>query len=186
MDWWSTVFGGVTALATGFSVFILFFYTYFTRKMQQAIEKQVNEQNRQTGEYIHQRRLGIMPSILLEVGENCLYAKNIGNGTALNVKFENTIHNEKLYSEGFRYKIENVLMLLIGEAKEINICNESDYKMPISWTGLRIAGVIAFQDIEGNSYQQILENLGETGKFRYGFPVLIEEKKEEKFVRQTV
>lgn len=142
--------------------------------MQQAIEKQVSQQNRQTEELIHQRRLGIMPSILVEVSESHLYAKNVGNGTALNVKFEHTIDNEKLYSEDFSYKIENILMLLPEETKEITIHNDSNYKMPINWTGLRVAGVIVFQDIEGNSYQQILENLDATGKFRYGFPILIE------------
>ena len=67
-------------------------------------------------------------------------------------------------------------MLHPEDTKEIKIHNESDYKIPINWTGLRIAGVISFQDIEGNNYQQTLRNFGQTDKFRYGFPVLMENK----------
>lgn len=146
--------------------------------MQESIAEQVKQQIKQTEELIHQKRLGIMPSILVEISEIHLYAKNVGNGTALNVKFENTIDNKKLYSEDFNYKIENILILIPEETKEIKIHNKSVYKMPINWTGLRVPGTIVFQDVEGNNYQQILENFGDTGKLRYGFPVLVEQTKE--------
>ena len=176
----SSITDWITAVAAIASAVILYFYTIYTHRMQQAIEKQVIKQNRQTKELIHQRRLGIMPSILVKVTESYVNATNVGNGTALNVKFENTINNEKLHTEDFRYDIDSILVILPKATGITKIRSESDCKIPTDWTGLKAPGKIIFQDIEGNNYNQILENLDKKGNLRYGFPVLMEKLEIEK------
>ena len=64
-DWITVILAIITAFLALVSVIILAFYTYYTRKMQKSISKQVTEQNRQTEELVHQRLLGIPPSIFL-------------------------------------------------------------------------------------------------------------------------
>ena len=111
-DWITAISAIATAIAAIASAVILLFYTIYTNKMQKAVEKQVSEQNLQTKELIHQRRLGIMPSILVKITGSYVDATNVGNGTALNVKFENTINNEKLPTGDFRFEIESILLIL--------------------------------------------------------------------------
>lgn len=91
---------------------VLIFYTLYTRRMQQAVVRQVEEASRQTAaisrqvevaaeqtqEIIRQRMLSILPAFILRPGgpvfntptfrstAGWLYIRNIGNGPALNVE----------------------------------------------------------------------------------------------------
>ncbi len=92
---------------------LLAFYTYYTRKMQQSIADQVEEQNRQTEELIHQRLLNILPAILIKDEGELVSLRNVGNGTALNIfirpifsKTNSTIKDEDI--KRFTYNLASL------------------------------------------------------------------------------
>ncbi len=87
-DWITAISAIFTAVAAVGSAILLYFYTKYTHSMQQSIAQQVNEQNNQTKELIHQRRLGIMPYLIIEINSSQLFVTNIGNGMALNVEIK--------------------------------------------------------------------------------------------------
>jgi hypothetical protein len=83
----SEVLNLIIALATVASVIILYFYTKYTYRMQKAVEEQAKE-------LVRQRQLSILPLLVIEVGDNILLIKNVGNGTAINIKTKSAKINE--------------------------------------------------------------------------------------------
>ena len=163
----------ITAISAFGSLIILAFYTYYTRKMQESIAQQVNEQTRQTEELIHQRRLGIMPYLIIEISNSQLFVTNIGNGMALNVEIKSFRNNELLNSN-----FEKISKILPKETVKILAAGISGKNTQNSLEPFfggdekHIIGKICFQDLEGSLYEEDLRD--SSGKMsRYSFPKLI-------------
>ena len=175
-EWITAIAAIITTLLALVSVIILAFYTYYTRKIQESISNQVDEQVRQTEELIHQRLLGILPSIFLTNSiKNNFIAHNIGYGIALNIAFKCTEPSFEFTEEiewQIYYKFENVPQILPNESISINHKKfdrqkfqdgkiYEDESKEAAFSGLSIPeGVhiqVTFQDIEGNKYEQDIE-----------------------------
>ena len=185
-DWITVILAIITAFLALVSVIILAFYTYYTRKMQKSISKQVTEQNRQTEELVHQRLLGIPPSIFLtNFSGNSLLARNIGYGIASNVSFNVPISSQEIVQrldwEKY-YKFDNISQILPNESVSVNYKTFSrqrlqdseiieDESEEDSFPGLQISKgfqiQVTFQDIEGNQCQQDIQILNDA--YKQGF-----------------
>lgn len=169
----SSITDWITAISAFGSFIVLIFYTYYTRKMQSSIAQQVNEQNRQTKELIHQRRLGIMPYLIIEISNSQLLITNTGNGIALNIEIKSFKNNELLNSH-FEIISKILPKETIGVSGADIIHNDIRNSLELYYGGdeTHIIGKICFQDLEGNLYEEDLENFSKK-TIRYSFPKLI-------------
>jgi hypothetical protein len=82
----------LTLLVLFLTLIALGAYTYYTRRMQQAVAKQAEAANEQTRELIRQRRLSTKPAFIVSVElhetKKALALHNIGNGAAVNVEVD--------------------------------------------------------------------------------------------------
>jgi hypothetical protein len=94
---------------------IVFVYTYETSKMQQSMSKQVDLLSRQIDLQI-KPLLAIQP---IRVGTSLkLRVANVGNGTAINIKFD------EIKLENFSdisFKVDDILSLRPGEESEVKV-----------------------------------------------------------------
>lgn len=161
IDWASWI----TAISAFTSAVILIFYTYYTWRMQKAVEAQVKE-------LVHQKCLGIMPAILVEIKNQILILTNVGNGTALNIVIKpiQQKSNSKANSETLEKYVFRVSILRLGEQYSRAIPFNSWDKMEdqiISFVE------ISFTDILGIEYKGSLQNIG--NDLKYGFPNIVKE-----------
>lgn len=168
-----TITDWITAISAFGSFIVLIFYTYYTRKMQSSIARQVNEQTRQTEELIHQRRLGIMPYLIIEINNSQLLITNTGNGIALNIEIKSFKNNELLNSH-FEIISKILPKETIGVSGADIIHNDIRNSLELYYGGdeTHIIGKICFQDLEGNFYEEDLKNFSKK-TIRYSFPKLI-------------
>ncbi len=169
----------ITAIAALASAVLLYFYTKYTRKMQESVAKQVEVQVRQTKELVHQRRLGIMPYLTIEILNGKLLLTNIGNSLALNVEIKSSKNSELLQSPFEKIpKIlpkEKIGVLTNGNIIEQDVLNS----LTTHYGGedRQFINKIYFYDLEGNLYEENLKDF--SGKtVRCSFPKLISEDKE--------
>lgn len=180
----------ITAISAFGSLVVLFFYTYYTFKMQKSIAKQVEEQTRQTEELIHQRFLSILPSIFLtDFTKNSFKAHNIGYGLALNITFQaqHIIENPEGSKWKINYIIKDISQIPANELASVNyetylafisqdgrVDEDRSGEVPLSDLSLShgFPIQITFQDIEGNNYEQEIKDEKDTKK--HGFVKRIE------------
>ena len=166
IDWASWIIA-ISALA---SAIILFFYTLYTYRMQKAVEKQSEE-------LVHQKRLGIIPLLILKLeNTDILKIKNVGNGTAINVKIKSSKVKKRDIDNKPEITFEETFMIKADEEIKIPV-NGMLISDSISFNdiGLLRFGNISFQDIEGNVYEEDLKECVEK-EIKFSFPKLIEKK----------
>lgn len=167
---WSFVLGVLTFLA-------LVWYTVKTHQMQQAVDKQANEINRQI-------KLSIMPAFTARITESNrqpgLVITNIGKGFAINVEFGNIERPlpEILEKEGMKnfFWFESIPVIqpndevpVIHRHHLLTGVKEGQSLWPL-WNGenknLFYDLRIKFQDVEGTQYSQLIsigKNLSKPG-----------------------
>lgn len=115
-----------------------------------------------------------MPAILIKLDDRNLELTNIGNGTAINIGF-NIIRKEtdsELDYKGLeRYEIKTSILRPNESFNKKLDTSDFDRAIDESKYGVRIFGEVTFNDIQGNVYKEVLEDIGNW--LRYGFPVIV-------------
>lgn len=178
---WTDLANWIISISAFGSFVILAFYTYYTKQMQVAVKEQAEE-------LINQRRLGILPFIVIKVKEDSLEVSNFGNGIALNikmksVKLENLTEEEESYRLLDEASIEAPTIALLKPNQQTDIkvksksLKENNPKIieicQKIYAGHLAFGIIEFQDIQGNIYQQDLRE-NENKVQRHSFPKLLD------------
>ncbi len=153
-------------------------YTFVTRRMQQAVVEQVRE-------LVRQRQLSNMPAFVADVERrdraDYLKLTNIGKGIAINIAIDDVIIRYPTLQPG-RIEFDSVTMLpasesVLVESREFAVASSEDGD-PNSLTFLGPNAHydtdvnIRFQDIEGTRYLQTLR-MGKNG-YEHGFVKLDE------------
>ena len=170
----STIVDWLTFAILTLTLIVLSYYTFCTRKLQKAAEKQSYEMSRQ-------RRLSISPSLIHIIKDSKtsltgkgLFIKNIGNGPAINISLKKV----KLPYDERCCKIEGIDILQPGEeigrmlysyTDEFNVPEldihikdliydpDQRYYLKKDKNDLGESSIdieFEFQDIEGNIYRQ--------------------------------
>jgi hypothetical protein len=138
------------------TLLVLCWYTWETRRMQKAV-------NRQAQELVRQIRLSIMPAFAIEFvavrdehQSKIMQASltNIGNGTAVSIAIEPLAMAHSV-NIGGPYAFKEIVKLAIGETK---LVEKTEASLP-RFTDFEVAAKaftlsVRFQDIEGNKYKQ--------------------------------
>ena len=184
----------LTLLVLFLTLVVLAIYTWFTKKIHDSSGKQLEE-------LIRQRRLGIMPSIVL-LGQNSqLQITNVGNGPAVNVKVKPLLPSEEELEkivDKFAVEFDQISLLRPGERKTVTfringVASHDDgqslfvqellidvAKSKGRQVDFEVVSSVEFYDIERAFYKQPLskteEDLSKTEEdFWHGFVKLIEE-----------
>jgi hypothetical protein len=162
----ATLVDWLTWLILTLTLFVLCFYTYYTKKLQNSAKTQTVETINQTKELIRQRKLSILPSLLHSIenenGNFHFFINNVGNGPAINISFR--IENYPNSSYNIQQKNVTPVLLkgdkkkavLITENKKIEIENHA--LLPLK-EGIPNSPAIKinfyFQDLEGRPHYQV-------------------------------
>ena len=161
---YSLYIGAVNAVLVLATLIVLCRYTRYTKQIHETSAEQLKE-------LIQQRRLGIMPSILVQRQQGKLVVTNIGNGPAINVKVKPCIEQSEQWIKD-EYKFDEISLLLpkassnlvlrkngVADSDSASAGETFSIAMGIELgnvTKFKIFDVAQFYDVEGSYYEQPL------------------------------